>query len=83
LPHWGSRGGCTCCLDEGYQVLVVVAVAVVAAEVVVAELVLVDRWGNLHLLIQGPQEVDLIPNVGQCEVGSCDAMEAPATISIN
>jgi hypothetical protein len=57
-----------CCLGEECQVLAAAA----------AELVLEDHWGSLHLLIQGPQEVDLTPSAGHYGVGSCDVMEAPA-----
>lgn len=63
-----------CCLGEECQVLV----AAVAAEVVVAaELVPEDHWESLHLLRQGPQEMDLIPSAGHYGVGSYDVMGAP------
>lgn len=74
LLHWGSHGGCTCYLSAESQILVAAA----AAEVVAAVQVVWDHQETLHL--QSPQEVDLIPNAGRCEVGSCDVMEAPENI---
>lgn len=78
MPRWGSHGECMCCLGEEGQVLVAAAVAEV---VVAAELVLEDHLGSLHLLRQGPQEMDLIPSAGHYGVDSYDVMEAPVDTS--
>jgi len=80
LLHWGSHGGCKCCLGEDYQVLVAAAAAV---ELAAAVLVLKDHWVTRHLLTQDRLEVDLIPSAGHCAVGSCGVVEAPEDTHTN